>query len=71
MVLAGGPQQIPIDDFYLFQQDMIYRHYEIGNKPVNATLSSPAPGILVNAVIGDLGAFGMHAPPNSELLLLP
>jgi hypothetical protein len=38
---------------------------------VNATLSSPAPGVLVHAVIEGLAPLQMIAPPNAELLLLP
>jgi len=64
----AGTTQIPIDGMYIFQKGDIYRYYAAGS---SAILSSPAPGILIHAVIGDFAPLQMIAPPNAELLLLP
>jgi hypothetical protein len=71
LAMTDGREAIPLDDLYLFQNGHIFRFYPAGNLPVNATLSSPAPGILVHAVIEGLGGLQMIAPPNAELVLLP
>ena len=71
MKMMGRAQQIPFEKFYVFQNARIWRYYDPAKGPVNATLSSPAPGVLIGAVIGDLNALEMIAPPAAELLLLP
>jgi hypothetical protein len=71
LVLSGGPQQIPFDNFYMFQKGRIYRYYGPRIRPVNAIISNPAPGVLIDAVIGNMDPLEMIAAPTSELLLLP
>jgi hypothetical protein len=70
-VMTDGATQAPIDGMYIFQRGEVYRYYAAGRGPVNATLSNPAPGILIHADIAGLAAVQMIVPPNAELLLLP
>jgi hypothetical protein len=69
--MTDGATGVPIDGMYIFQRGDIYRNYAGGSRPVNAIVSSPAPGILIHAVIPGLPPLQMIAPPNAELLLLP
>jgi hypothetical protein len=54
----------------MFQKSEVFRYYDPSKGPANAVLSNPAPGVFVNAVIGDT-ALAMRAPETSRLLLLP
>jgi hypothetical protein len=69
LVLHDGVRTIPIDGNYMFQKSEVLRYYDPSKGPVNAVASNPAPGVFVNAVIGDMAA--MRAPDARRLLLLP
>lgn len=70
MIMSDGERTAPLDGHYVFQRGEIFRFFDLANGPVNAELSNPAPGVFINAVIGDM-ALEMRAPKTPRLLLLP
>jgi hypothetical protein len=58
MSSGSGTQQLAINGHYLFQHGNIFPFYQIGKRPLNISLSTPAPGVSVMPVINRLGTLG-------------
>ncbi len=74
-VIQADGTQIPLDNVYTYQRGDIYRLYKLEGQNVEASLSNPAPGIMIHAEIelpdGSSGIMKMIASESNELLLLP
>lgn len=70
-VLTDGKVLIALDNHYVYQKGRIFPYYQSRQLPLTATLSGPAPGVLINAVFREGTSLEMITSPDPELVLLP